>query len=344
MTTRNSRHHLTIPAGKRLRRLFGATFFATAALTALGAHATVSTYALVGDGTNEVVSGYNVNTQDYQNFYYDPTAGAKRWGGCLVAGVAGCSAAWEGTTTTSPDATSSFDRATYTATAYGTPSTGTAYARGDLTTGQLGVSGDGTARFANGGGNGVLGQARAIMADGLTFTVAGASASTVTDIGVVVDLHGTFLNPNGGSSLTNQLSFGNASYDTFDGLGYGPNTHHTPSGWVSYAFTTDTNNEIRFSGVYALTGAMQHVDLWELLYMQSGNGASIDFGHTSDFSLNLPSNVTFTSDSGAFLTAAPSGGVPEPASWALMIAGLSLVGGTLRRRRQTVPTLAQAAT
>jgi hypothetical protein len=199
---------------QRVRLASIASMVAAWVVVAPAAHATVSTYALVSDGTNQVVSGYNVNTQDYQNYYYDPNAGAKRWGGCLVAGVSGCSAAWDGTTTTSPNAVSSFDRATYTADAYGTPSTGTAYARADLTTGQLGVSGQGTARFANGGGNGILGQARAIFSDGLDFSVAGAGAMTVTDIGVVMDLHGTILNPNGGSALINQLQFGNASGPT----------------------------------------------------------------------------------------------------------------------------------
>jgi len=47
--------------------------------------------------------------------------------------------------------------------------------------------------------------------------------------------------------------------------------------------------------------------------------------------LSLPQGVSFTSASGLFLTGAP-GGVPEPGSWALMVAGLAATGGALRIR------------
>ena len=40
-------------------------------------------------------------------------------------------------------------------------------------------------------------------------------------------------------------------------------------------------------------------------------------------------NITFGSDN-------PGGGVPEPASWAMLIAGFGLVGAAARRRRSTV--------
>ncbi|HEV2681334.1 MAG TPA: PEPxxWA-CTERM sorting domain-containing protein, partial [Rhodanobacter sp.] len=45
--------------------------------------------------------------------------------------------------------------------------------------------------------------------------------------------------------------------------------------------------------------------------------------------------VTYTSDSGVFLTGpnVPAG-IPEPASWALIIVGLGIAGGALRRSEQ----------
>jgi hypothetical protein len=49
-------------------------------------------------------------------------------------------------------------------------------------------------------------------------------------------------------------------------------------------------------------------------------------------SLNLPSNVTFTSASGVFGT--PSA-VPEPASWVLMLTAVILVVGITLKRRWT---------
>ncbi len=59
-------------------------------------------------------------------------------------------------------------------------------------------------------------------------------------------------------------------------------------------------------------------------------GAVCDFGHTSAVGFGaLPQGLSFTSGSGVFL----AGGVPEPTSWAMLIAGFGLVGATMRRRR-----------
>jgi hypothetical protein len=78
-----------------------------------------------------------------------------------------------------------------------------------------------------------------------------------------------------------------------------------------------------------------------------GASARSEFGHT--FALptgmdvfNMPGGVTV--NAGDYLVnnrffdpeAAPGGGVPEPASWALMIAGFGLAGAALRRRRAAV--------
>ena len=43
-------------------------------------------------------------------------------------------------------------------------------------------------------------------------------------------------------------------------------------------------------------------------------------------------NLTYT------LNAAPPGGIPEPATWAMMIGGIGMAGGTLRRRVRTTVT------
>lgn len=64
-------------------------------------------------------------------------------------------------------------------------------------------------------------------------------------------------------------------------------------------------------------------------------GAVCDFGHTGQFSFGaLANGLSFTSESGTFLSAPPvAGGVPEPASGALMIAGFGFTGAMLRRLR-----------
>ena len=64
-------------------------------------------------------------------------------------------------------------------------------------------------------------------------------------------------------------------------------------------------------------------------------GDQCDFGHTGTFGFgNLPNGLSFTSESGTFLSAAGvRAGVPEPGAWAMMIAGFGLMGVTMRRRR-----------
>lgn len=52
-----------------------------------------------------------------------------------------------------------------------------------------------------------------------------------------------------------------------------------------------------------------------------------------------PTNYPNASGTQSFLF---TGGVPEPASWAMMIAGIGLIGGVLRRRHQVETTAAQA--
>ena len=65
----------------------------------------------------------------------------------------------------------------------------------------------------------------------------------------------------------------------------------------------------------------------EELSLTCESGASCDFSHTGDVALELPTDVSYTSDSGVLLT----GGVPEPATWAIMLIGLAGVGASLRR-------------
>jgi hypothetical protein len=68
--------------------------------------------------------------------------------------------------------------------------------------------------------------------------------------------------------------------------------------------------------------------------------ATMDFSNTATIGIAAPQGGSFTSSSGEFLGFAqtPSTGVvPEPASWAMLIAGFGLIGATLRRRRAALP-------
>jgi PEP-CTERM motif len=93
--------------------------------------------------------------------------------------------------------------------------------------------------------------------------------------------------------------------------------------------------------VYSLSGASQILGIRDSLSAYAATGGSFTYGNTSSLNFILPSNVSFTSASGTFLSAnVGPGGVPEPASWALMIAGFGLTGAAMRRRTKVVVTYA----
>lgn len=69
-------------------------------------------------------------------------------------------------------------------------------------------------------------------------------------------------------------------------------------------------------------------------------GNSFDFGNTAKLYLRLPANVTYTSTSGTFLTAAlPITPVPEPATSALLLIGSVVLGCVVRQRKLGVARL-----
>ena len=84
-------------------------------------------------------------------------------------------------------------------------------------------------------------------------------------------------------------------------------------------------------------------------FIYGNNSGPFDFADdigpgTSDnrFFFGSPPASTYTIDlvnsDGAFTSVAGGAGVPEPASWALMIAGFGLAGAALRRRRSAALT------
>jgi len=169
--------------------------------------------------------------------------------------------------------------------------------------------------------------------DMLNFHVDGANGSTITPIHVVTTIHSTT------PTFYQSGIFINLG-DTYVAYSY-YTTYDTPwwsnSNNLNQLASYDTYSDgitRTFDMVYNLTGADQTLGYRQTLDAESIYGIGSDaFG---DVRLILPDNVTFTSASGAFLTA----GVPEPASWAMMLGGFGLVGGAMRQGRKRAASLA----
>lgn len=219
--------------------------------------------------------------------------------------------------------------------------TGSASAAASLAGGRVGVAATGTLEpfnAANSGG----GSATAVADDNVTFHVAGATASTVTDIGVTFTITGS---PSpataegagqitvigtwdmNGSYLQAQIGQvdGTATVDaTPAGLG---------TGWVTAGVSPGSSvTDYTMTAEYAITGPSTTLPIELSMYASCGGGSSCDYSHTGQISFDLPSGVSFTSDSGVFLTAE---GVPEPGTLAILAGALAILP-VLRRGRDRI--------
>jgi hypothetical protein len=82
------------------------------------------------------------------------------------------------------------------------------------------------------------------------------------------------------------------------------------------------------NGIYDVFGSLS------IFAALNDNAATIemDFLHTGTFGIQTDPGVSFTSDSGVFLAGQGGGAVPEPGAWAMMLLGLGIIGGSMRRR------------
>lgn len=165
--------------------------------------------------------------------------------------------------------------------------------------------------------------------NGLAFTRDGGlglwpnvSAPPPADNGVDGAYYETVLGNGGSATLTsdvgmNDFQFYMGSPDDFNGM--------------SFTFVDSSNQAVTLNGAAIWGGAPQ------------GNGDQSQ-GYTVSYHFDAPvKSVTFTSgNQNAFEFDKLAGGVPEPASWALMMLGFGGAGSILRsqRRRQAVAATA----
>ena len=195
---------------------------------------------------------------------------------------------------------------------------------------------------------------QASLSDTLHFAVAGATGSTVTAIGVIFTLDGvmqqsgTSLDGNSSGEISGGLNFGSsdARFDLINrGSGFGTSStggltvvnyldtypHNYPGNWTTNAGHTVNT----FTETYYIVGASADIAFDLNASLVCADGMICDYGNTAKFALSLPTGTSFTSDSGVFLTGGGAvGGVPEPASWAMMLVGFGGLGAVRRRQRQ----------
>jgi len=76
------------------------------------------------------------------------------------------------------------------------------------------------------------------------------------------------------------------------------------------------------------TNLAARIDVAQLGLGKPEGSASMDLSKTAYLTVVLPAGVTMTSSSGVFLTQP----IPEPETWAMLLAGLGVVGVAIRRR------------
>jgi hypothetical protein len=278
-------------------------------------------------------------------------------------GAPGCSISDSVPTPSGLSSASVQSKASSTYSGDGSTISASASATADLTTASLHATADAPV----GGPSPPEASANASWLDTLTFIVAGATATTVTEIPVIFKVDGT---ASGGSldgagtgvpsgpateltvGATVQILSGPNSCLASQSIGcLGP-----PFGapgeaeWQSHldtnpaadsittgadssiwsAPTVDTASDFTIAGILTVTGTEGVFNVAADLNLDAGYG-TLNYGDTAGLSFDLPNGVTVTSASGVF--AKPASPVPEPGSLSLF-AGAAMAFGVIRRRRR----------
>ncbi len=230
-------------------------------------------------------------------------------GGGVVASSAPCGGS---VTPVSPGATS----ATLLATTTGGGSL--ASASFDLSTGIVRAGFDSAPGI---GGGSVTGTLR----DGVTFNNSNASPAVIAVTWDVTGSLGQLLGTDNAFDVYFQgVLGGSATYTWHFDTNNGVSVNNVVLRGYENSSTQQLNSEgLGFSvvGFYTLSPGLNPLSFQESLQI-SGSYGTLDLGHTIQVGLVLPGGVTYTSDSGAFLTAQAS--VPEPGT--LAVSGTALLG------------------
>jgi len=200
--------------------------------------------------------------------------------------------------------------------------TASGFASVDLATGQVKVKATATIGFLNGGSVGVAsGMARASLEDSLTFFL--PTGVSTADINFSMLIDGDI-----------DCGLGCTIASTFTRIQLGGVS-------AGSANCCDLGNSVPLPHTFG--GTVLGVQSGQTLVLQAsiqaaiiGNG-TIDFGNTATISFDLPTGVTFTSQSGVFLTQSPTADpIPEPSTILLFGTGIAGLGAWRYRKRKKV--------
>jgi hypothetical protein len=293
----------------------------------------VATQAAASNSAGSAQAQYNFQTSGGGEFTSQGAFGSQFLASGCGAGT-GCAVGTSGTVSTDPLLTSSYDGASTTPDLNNFSST--AFATANLATGTIGASSTGLGQLF--GTIGGVGKAAAYLQDLVTLSIPDATPSTLTQIQVNFSLDGTLsaASPAGDAAVRAIDSFGNGTNGVSDitvGDTYPDYTSEianaAESGWASYTLSDTDPNEIGFSGEYVVQGANPIVGIAMDMTVSCQFNAACNYADTNGVTLTLPVGVTYTSQSGVFLSEGSSD-VPEPGSLAILAAGVGLLGLTRR--------------
>lgn len=189
--------------------------------------------------------------------------------------------------------------------------------------------------------------ASASFGEQMKFTIAGASADTVTPLTFRFAVEGDVSHSGpywntGGAFMDFYLSFGQTNIrvgqeyaDIRLGLGSleDINFYQSATGLASYSITADGGSRY-IDAVYNVYGSEVNFALTMSLRARSSGSAVADYAHTATIDLSVPSHVTWTSSSGIFLTESNDIDVPEPGVLGLLgLGAMGLIAARRHRRR-----------
>ena len=185
----------------------------------------------------------------------------------------------------------------------------------------------------------VGGNSKSEYAVPLTFTAASSKGGTIDFLGFCVDLsHQIYVGI--GSQLAKTLHY-HAAPLTGDGSGNALSGGQVReiTALAHLGFTIAVGADVdKDAQVAAIQQAIWTVEYPTAIFTATGPYASVQDGYAATFISEAPHLTGFArfiaSDDGVSQGQITNiGGVPEPASWAMMLIGFSIVGGFSRRRR-----------